>query len=209
MVFTKAITVVFVELREMELEIMMWRKLYIKCGTTIVTFLWMGIIFWFSAQPAVQSAGMSGGIIEKLQEMTANIPVIGQLFASRFAEYVLRKGAHVAEYALLGGLLLLCMRQYLPEESGSQERCGRARNFGRVSDLTKYQALLAFSIGVLYAASDEFHQTFVPGRSGEIKDVCIDSVGVVAGIILVWLSGRLWKKVGKGRGKVEKLAIRG
>ncbi|MBP3542900.1 MAG: VanZ family protein [Lachnospiraceae bacterium] len=176
---------------------MMWRRLYIKCGITIVTFLWMGIIFWFSAQPAVQSAGMSGGIVEKLQEMTANVPVIGQLFASEFAEHILRKGAHVAEYTVLGGLLFLCMRQYLPEKPESQERCGRAGDFRRVSSLTKNQALSAFSIGVLYAASDEFHQTFVPGRSGEIKDVCIDAIGVLVGMMLVKIAIRLWKMSGK------------
>lgn len=186
----------------------MKRHSYLKYMITALTLAWMGVIFWFSAQPAVQSAGMSGGIVEKLQGMTVNVPVIGQLFASEFAEHILRKGAHVAEYAVLGGLLSLCMNQYLPEESGSQERCGRARNFGRVSGLTKYQALLAFCIGVLYATSDEFHQTLVLGRSGEIKDVCIDSVGVMVGIILIWLFGRLWKNVSKSRERVEKLAIK-
>ena len=130
----------------------------------------MGIIFWFSAQPAVQSAGLSGGIIRRLQQLTGDVPVIGQIFVSSMAEHMLRKGAHMAEYAVLGGLLLLCMRQYLP---------GNVRSSG------KYQALLAFVVGVLYAASDEYHQTFVPERSGEVKDVCIDSVGVAVGIAVI------------------------
>lgn len=78
----------------------------------------MGVIFWFSAQPAVKSAGMSGEIIKELQQMTMDIPVFGQLFTMNFAEYILRKGAHIAEYAVLGALLLLCVRQYLPGRSG-------------------------------------------------------------------------------------------
>ena len=38
---------------------------------------------------------------------------------------------------------------------------------------------------ILYAMSDEFHQLFVPGRSGEIRDICIDSLGALLGIIIM------------------------
>ncbi|MEF2639337.1 MAG: VanZ family protein, partial [Lachnospiraceae bacterium] len=47
--------------------------------------------------------------------------------------------------------------------------------------------LIPFALGVLYAASDEFHQLFVPGRSGQVRDVCIDSSGVMIGILLLTL----------------------
>lgn len=40
-------------------------------------------------------------------------------------------------------------------------------------------------VGVLYAASDEFHQSFVPGRGPSIVDVGIDSLGVLTGILAV------------------------
>jgi VanZ family protein len=69
---------------------------------------------------------------------------------------ILRKLAHTAEYALLGALLL--------------------RAIGR--------AQLAFLLGVLYAASDELHQTFVRGRHGSPIDVGIDAVGVAIGLFL-------------------------
>ena len=42
----------------------------------------------------------------------------------------------------------------------------------------------AFLVGALYAASDELHQRFVSGRSGEIKDVLLDSSGVAFGILI-------------------------
>ena len=66
---------------------------------------------------------------------------------------MLRKIAHAAEYAVLGALLL--------------------RALGRPG--------LAFALGVLYAVSDELHQTFVPGRAGSPLDVAIDAAGVARG----------------------------
>jgi VanZ family protein len=76
-------------------------------------------------------------------------------------DLVLRKIAHAAEYAVLGALLL--------------------RATGRAG--------LAVALGTLYAASDEIHQSFVPGRSGRPLDVAIDALGVVCGV-LVWQSVR-------------------
>jgi VanZ family protein len=69
---------------------------------------------------------------------------------------VLRKLAHTGEYGVLGALLL--------------------RAVGRVE--------VAFGLGVLYALSDELHQTLVPGRSGTLLDLAIDAVGVACGIVL-------------------------
>ena len=70
---------------------------------------------------------------------------------------VLRKCAHVTEYAILGFLLL--------------------RAIGR-----EFPALL---IGIAYAASDELHQLFVRGRHGSPMDVLIDTVGLLIGIFVV------------------------
>jgi VanZ family protein len=72
-------------------------------------------------------------------------------------DLVLRKLAHLTEYAILGALL--------------------ARAVGA--------AWLAVLLGALYAASDEVHQHFVRGRHGVWYDVVIDTVGVTIGV-LVW-----------------------
>jgi VanZ family protein len=69
---------------------------------------------------------------------------------------VLRKGAHVSEYAILGLLLVRALGRELP----------------------------ALIVGVAYAASDELHQHFVHGRHGSPVDVAIDSVGLAIGILL-------------------------
>ncbi len=68
---------------------------------------------------------------------------------------VVRKLAHLTEYAVLGALLERALPRPLP----------------------------AFVLGVAYAASDELHQHFVPGRTGEPLDVAIDAVGVLVGIV--------------------------
>ena len=49
----------------------------------------------------------------------------------------------------------------------------------------KYKLLWSILIGVAYAASDEFHQSFIPGRGPSIRDVCIDSAGVLTGIFVM------------------------
>jgi VanZ family protein len=69
---------------------------------------------------------------------------------------VLRKLAHVTEYAILGGLLLRAVRH----------------------------PGLALGLAVLYAVSDEIHQSFVEGRHGAPLDVLIDTVGVLLGMLL-------------------------
>ena len=54
---------------------------------------------------------------------------------------------------------------------------------------------LPLCIGVLYAASDELHQAFVPGRGPAVGDVVLDGVGVLFGIAVVLLfARRIWKK---------------
>jgi VanZ family protein len=76
-------------------------------------------------------------------------------------DLVLRKIAHAMEYAILGFLLL--------------HATGRER--------------AALALGIAYAVSDELHQNFVPGRMGSPRDVAIDTIGVVVGVLLV---GRRW-----------------
>jgi VanZ family protein len=70
---------------------------------------------------------------------------------------VLRKFAHVTEYAILGFLLLRAIGREVP----------------------------ALLVGIAYAATDELHQHFVAGRHGSPVDVLIDTVGLLIGTVLV------------------------
>jgi len=97
-----------------------------------------------------------------------------------FVEFFIRKGAHVTEYAILAFLVirtLLAMRW---------ERW-RAIVIGAV-------------ISVAYAASDEWHQSFVPNRTGHAIDVAVDSIGVVLVVLLFLIAGLFSRRKGKGRG---------
>ena len=59
--------------------------------------------------------------------------------------------------------------------------------------------ILALAAGAIYAALDEYHQRFVPGRSGEIKDVLIDACGLLLGIVLTLGAGRLIQRIKEKR----------
>jgi VanZ like protein len=84
----------------------------------------------------------------------SSIPHLGTGFG--VWDTVLRKGAHLSEYAVLGALLLRALGRETP----------------------------ALALGILYAASDELHQHFVQGRHASPIDAVIDTVGVAAGIYL-------------------------
>jgi len=83
-----------------------------------------------------------------------------------FIDAPLKKGAHLVAYALLA---LLCWRAL----SQGKEVDGRT-------------LALAFAIAVAYGISDEFHQSFVPGREPSLRDVFIDAAGAAAALGVVW-----------------------
>ena len=79
------------------------------------------------------------------------------------AEVVLRKLAHVGEYLVLAALL---------RARSAPQRCGRGR------------CRVAIAAALAYAASDEWHQSFVPGRTATPRDVAIDGIGIALAVIV-------------------------
>ena len=53
-------------------------------------------------------------------------------------------------------------------------------------EITRKRAVIAIVLTALYASTDEFHQLFVPGRSGQVRDVLIDSCGAAIGVLIAW-----------------------
>jgi VanZ family protein len=86
-------------------------------------------------------------------------------------QFLIRKAAHLTEYAVLAILLLRAVRS------------GMRRAFRK-------QALLVFGIASVYAMTDEFHQTFNSSRSATIHDVMIDCCGVLIGLGIYWAARR-------------------
>ena len=119
-------------------------------------------IFCFSAQPASQSNGVS----KKLAEMVVKwMSWFATKYTIRQRNYILRKLAHFTLYFLLGcGLtgLLRTGRKTLP-------------------------AITAVPIGAVCAVLDEWHQSFVPGRSPQLRDIGLDTCGVAAAVVLLLL----------------------
>ncbi|RNF39534.1 VanZ family protein [Planococcus salinus] len=135
--------------------------------------LWMAIIFILSHQPASVSSNLSSGITEAIIRAFERIMPDAQ-FDIRNFHFVVRKNAHFIAYFVLGFLTFHALRQ-----SGVRG----IRSF-----------LFSFGICALYAISDEVHQLFIPGRSGEVRDVVIDSAGACAGIAVFGLLARFISK---------------
>jgi VanZ family protein len=93
--------------------------------------------------------------------------------------HLIRKCGHLTEYAVLVFLFWRAVRQPVKNDS----RPWRWREAG-----------VALSLVFLYAASDEFHQSFVPTRTPMVLDVLIDTFGGAAGLFALWIFGRLRKR---------------
>lgn len=87
----------------------------------------------------------------------------GQESSKMSSVLLVRKIAHITEYAVLAFFIYAHISSY-----------------GKI----KRQILIAIILTVMYAASDEYHQTFIAGRSGNITDVLIDGIGVVTGTLI-------------------------
>lgn len=129
----------------------------------IFVFLMVIVIFAFSAQTKEESKNIS----QNLTKIFLNLFGLDNVNVNR-AEHILRKCAHVAEYALLSAALCTAAL-YMPKMKNSVCLC----------------AVAAFVFSVLYAATDEFHQRFVPGRGPSVRDVLFDALGAAIGIFIV------------------------
>lgn len=60
------------------------------------------------------------------------------------------------------------------------------RAFFNTLNNKSYARLGAFFITIIYALSDELHQTFIPTREGKLRDIGFDTIGVCLALIFVW-----------------------
>lgn len=139
----------------------------------LLTISWMIVIFLFSSHTAEKSGELSNTIVTEF--IVSHYPGLYNMSYERqqmFVEtldIIVRKGAHITEYFVLCLLNCIWLFGY-----------GIAEKFGRAKYL-----LISLFISVMYSISDEIHQRFVPGRSGNMFDVMIDSIGIVVAIIVV------------------------
>jgi VanZ family protein len=86
-------------------------------------------------------------------------------------ERPIRVSAHFVAYATLAALLLFALA-----------RGGRP---------SRRHVTIAFGLTLLYGASDELHQSFVPDRAGRVEDLAVDAIGAAVGLVIGWAVLRL------------------
>ena len=126
------------------------------------------IIFGFSSQNAEESSSVSRQITENVTKDIKKIQAMEKSKKEQVLseiEHIIRKIAHFSLYTVVGILIMSLMSTY------------------NIKQKTRYKASL--STGIIYAISDEIHQSFTPGRSPMVGDVFIDTCGVIFGIIIV------------------------
>lgn len=137
-----------------------------KIISFIVLILWMIVIFSFSSADANKSTGTSDKVITTMIEIKDKItnnetPNNEKEIIVKNSSFYIRKLAHITEYLILGFLMFNLLKQY--------------------SVTNIYYAI---GLSILYSCTDEFHQLFICGRSGSIRDVLIDSIGILIGTYL-------------------------
>lgn len=142
----------------------------------ILALVWMCVIFTFSAQTKEESSAVSESLSYRMVSSTGhffhwNLDDEQLREIADTIEYFVRKAAHMTEFAIMSVLLFIWVGQW---------------------EMTLLRrGIISFAVTALYAASDEIHQLFVPGRAGRIGDVLIDSAGALLGVIIFILLGKL------------------
>ena len=148
-----------------------------KSKYIIWTIIWMGFIFCMSNQPANISTELSQNI-EKLLKHTPIIRnLLSDILNSRNSQFIVRKSAHIILFCFLSVLCFIVIYE--------------------IKKNVKIATVVSFSITFIYACIDEIHQLFIPGRGSQIKDVLIDSIGAIMGLIVINLIFMLKNKIKK------------
>ena len=138
----------------------------------LLVVAWMSVIFMFSHDSGEASSKKSDGLIITVVEFLAerDLSDAEKEKLIDFCVVPVRKGAHIISYFILGVLMVSLLKEF------------------RLVD--KRTFIFAVIMCILYAISDEVHQYYVPGRSGDVVDVLIDTVGSIFG---VWFWASKWK----------------
>lgn len=152
----------------------------------ICCLLWMGFIFYQSSRTGDSSNEISHEIVNQLanpvkqpqpvEESTTEVENQEVKNSPSFEKLnvLIRKSAHAFEFLVLALLLGWVLSEY---------------------EISSWKLICFTMLGVLlYAASDEFHQLFVEGRTARLFDVMIDCIGGLIGILLFETIRRLKKK---------------
>ncbi|GAA0788571.1 VanZ family protein [Hathewaya limosa] len=143
----------------------------------IPALIFMIMIFCFSQQPGDVSTQNNQFIVEIMNKV---IPSFVTFVGYDMLNFLVRKAAHVTEFMILFFLFFYGINNYYKVRTKQV--------------LLKYWVMSSIST-FLYACTDEIHQIFIMGRSGQFKDVMIDSIGIVIGSIILFIIGMIKMKL--------------
>ncbi|HIR48740.1 MAG TPA: VanZ family protein [Candidatus Faecimonas gallistercoris] len=134
-----------------------------------IVILCMMIIFYFSQDTGIQSTKKSDGVILEVSSFLGvhDLSMKEQQFLIDTFVVPVRKSAHFLIYLVLGITLISFLREFL---------------------LSPHKlVLISIFLAFLYACSDEVHQLFVIGRSGQFSDVVLDTIGASVGVLFYYI----------------------
>ncbi|HYE82843.1 MAG TPA: VanZ family protein [Clostridia bacterium] len=139
----------------------------------IITLIWMGIIFYFSSQPAELSRQASGEVLVQMDQIEEN--EIQNISDRRVwnLHYYIRKFAHFILYCGLGFLMALSVVSI------------------KYGHYVSY--IIAWLAASLYGVLDELHQNFVPGRGATLADMKLDAMSALAGVVAAAVVIGIWR----------------
>lgn len=148
-----------------------------------VVFL-MITIFLFSSKPAETSGESSLIISRTVLQLYENVANVNYNATDRVqilsdVDHIVRKTAHFIEYAILAAALVLFFTSW--------------------DVINRKSFWLSVLITAVYAMSDEYHQTFVAGRSGQASDVLLDTCGGITGALFFLLFFTVAKRIKERR----------
>lgn len=144
------------------------KKAVLRLTCWIGVLAYLGMIFSFSAQDGIKSNALSKAVVKKIEasvELAEKVHSDNKTHRINYNE-VIRKSAHFLLYFVLAVIFFMALI---------------------ISKLDiKSSIIFTLIFCVLFAVSDEIHQTFVPERTPLFKDVVIDSVGALTGVIFIF-----------------------
>ena len=127
----------------------------------LLLILWLALIFFLSSEPSTASSVRSGTIVNAIHSINPNYADVENI------TFLVRKAAHITAYFILGVLMFRVIRMFkLPSRKA---------------------VILSAALVALYAITDELHQLLVNGRSGEVRDVLIDTTAGALGVLVTFI----------------------
>ena len=139
-------------------------KMIIKIIGIILILIWMITVFIFSNEKETESKVTSRKVTVAIVQAISGQDISDDEELLKDVDKVVRKLAHYTLYTI-GGMLIISFIYTLEKSK-------------------KEKILYSIAFGICFVITDEVHQLFVPGRTGRLLDVGIDTLGIITGVLI-------------------------